>query len=78
VESQSGLLERHDVTASVGELVARIASGGAGAVFVLGEAGLGKTSVLDLACGLAATDGLAVGRGRGHPMETGLPFGLLA
>jgi predicted ATPase len=46
-------------------------------VFVLAEAGLGKTSVLDHACRLAATAGLAVGLGRGHPMETSLPFGVL-
>jgi DNA-binding CsgD family transcriptional regulator len=75
---QGGLLERHDVTASVSELIGRVAAGGAGAVFVLGEAGLGKTSVIDLACGLAARAGLGLGRSRGHPMETGLPFGLVA
>ena len=34
--------------------------------------------LIDHACGLAASAGLAVGLGRGHPMETSLPFGLLA
>jgi DNA-binding CsgD family transcriptional regulator len=78
MEPGRGLLERQAVIASVGELVGRVAAGGAGAVFVAGEAGLGKTSVINRACGLAATAGLSVGLGRSHPMETGLPFGLLA
>ena len=73
-----GLLERHDVTAAVSQLVSQVAAGGAGALFMVGEAGLGKTSLVERACRLAAAAGLAVGTGRGHPMETGLPFGLLA
>ena len=76
--AEGGLLERGDVTVSAGELVGRVAAGGAGALFVLGEAGLGKTSVIDHVCRLAAGAGLAVGLGRGHSMETGLPFGLVA
>jgi DNA-binding CsgD family transcriptional regulator len=78
VELNVGLLERDDVIASVDGLVSRAAAGGSGALFLLGEAGLGKTSLLDHACRLAASAGLAVGLGRGHPMETSLPFGLLA
>ncbi len=73
-----GLLEREDVIASVDRLVSGAAAGGSGALFLLAEAGLGKTSVLDHACMLAASTGLAVGLGQGHPMETSLPFGLLA
>ena len=78
MEAESGLLERQDVTAAAGELVSGAAAGRAGALFVVGEAGLGKTAVLDRACRLAAAAGLAVGAGRGHPMETSLPFGLVA
>ena len=78
MEAEGGLLERGDVTVPVGELVSRVAAGGTGALFVVGEAGLGKTSLIDRACGLAAAAGVVVGLGRGHPMETGLPFGLLA
>jgi DNA-binding CsgD family transcriptional regulator len=78
MDPENDLLERQVVTASVGELVSRVAAGGAGALFVVGEAGLGKTSLLDWACGLAAAAGLPVGLGRGHPMETGLPFGMAA
>src|SRR5215471_7206875 len=78
VEAEGGLLERQDVTAAARDLVSGVAAGRAGALFVVGEAGLGKTAVLDRASRLAAAAGLAVGAGRGHPMETGLPFGLVA
>ncbi len=53
-------------------------TGRLGGLFVLGEAGLGKTSVLGRACGAASRAGMDIGLGRGHPMETALPFGLLA
>ena len=78
MDLENDLLERQVVTTSVGELVRRVTAGGSGALFVVGEAGLGKTSLVNRACGLAAAAGLAVGLGRGHPMETGLPFGLAA
>jgi tetratricopeptide (TPR) repeat protein len=78
VELSGGLLERDDVLASVDRLVSEVAAGRSGALFLTAEAGLGKTSVLDHACRLAAAEGLALGLGRGHPMETSLPFGLLA
>jgi DNA-binding CsgD family transcriptional regulator len=77
VEPEGGLLERQDVTAAAGELVGRVAAGGAGALFVVGEAGQGKTSVIGLACRQAGEAGLVVGLGRGHPMETSLPFGVM-
>jgi DNA-binding CsgD family transcriptional regulator len=72
-----GLLEREVVTAAAAELVDRVCAGGAGALFLAGEAGLGKTSVIGQACQQAAEAGLTMGVGRGHPMETGLPFGVL-
>lgn len=74
----NGLLEREDVIASASRLVGGLTASRPGALFVLAEAGLGKTSVADYACRLAAAAGLTVGLGRGHPMETSLPFGLLA
>ena len=67
-----GLLEREVVTASAGELVGRVAAGGTGALFVIGEAGLGKTSVIDSACRLAGRAGLAVGLGRGRNGQIGI------
>ena len=42
-----------------------------------GEADLGKTSVINQACKLAATAGLSVALGRAHPMEANPPFGLM-
>ncbi len=68
-----GLLERDVVVASAAELVGRVGSGGAGALFLVGEAGLGKTSLIGRACQHAAEAGLTVGVGRGHQMESGLP-----
>src|ERR1035438_1312814 len=73
-----GLLERDDVIASLDRLLDGVATGRSGALFVLGEAGLGKTSLIDRACRLAAGAGVRGGLGRGHPMETSLPFGMLA
>src|SRR5215831_4476167 len=73
-----GLLEREVVTASAAALIDRVAAGGTGALFVVGEAGLGKTSLVDQACRRAVGASLMVGVGRGHSMETGLPFGVLA
>ena len=77
MERDSYLLERQDVSASASQLVSRVAAGEPGALFVVGEAGLGKTSVIDQACRLADGAGLTVGLGRGHPMETSLPFELV-
>ncbi len=73
-----GLLERDEVVASVDQLLDHVADGRSTALYVLGEAGLGKTSALEYARERAAAAGLTAGLGRGHPMETGLPFGLLA
>lgn len=74
---RGGLLERDGVTDAVAGLVGAVGAGRAGALFVAGEAGLGKTAVLECGRGLAAAAGLSVGFGRGHPMEGALPFGVL-
>jgi DNA-binding CsgD family transcriptional regulator len=72
------LLERAAVTDSVESLVGAVAAGRGAALLVVGEAGLGKTAVLRHGRDVAARAGLQVGSGSGHPMETALPFGLLA
>lgn len=72
-----GLLERDGITAGADRLLGEVAAGRSGALYVVGEAGLGKTSLIDRACGQARSLGLTVGLGRGHPLETSLPFGLL-
>lgn len=69
------LLEREEVVARVTRLLDRVEDGGSGALFVVGEAGLGKTSVVDKVRAMAAGR-MRVGHGRGHPMDTALGFGL--
>ncbi len=72
------LWERAAVTDSVESLVGAVVAGRGAALLVVGEAGLGKTAVLRHGRDVAARAGLRVGSGGGHPMETALPFGLLA
>ena len=47
MDPENNLLERQVVTTSAGELVSRVAAGGSGALFMVGDAGLGKTSLID-------------------------------
>jgi DNA-binding CsgD family transcriptional regulator len=58
-------------------LLDRTRAGAGTALFVEGEAGLGKTTVLDHARSLAEGS-MRVAVGRGDSMESALPFGLLA
>jgi DNA-binding CsgD family transcriptional regulator len=76
--SGGGLLERDEVIDAVAALVGAVGAGQAGALFVVGEAGLGKTALLGYGRDLATAAGLRTGFGRGHPMEGALPFGVLA
>ncbi len=71
------LWEREAVSDAIAGLLERTAAGGAGALFILGDPGLGKTTLIDRARQLATCRGFVVGTGRGDPMETALPFGLL-
>jgi hypothetical protein len=69
------LWEREAAEAAVGEQIARVRHGQGSALFVLGEAGLGKTSLLKAACELAG-DEIEVGLAGGHPLERALAFGM--
>lgn len=71
------LLEREAVLAAITGLVDGVRAGRGGALFVVGEAGLGKTSSVAQARSLAAS-AVRVGLGRGDVMESSLPFGVLA
>lgn len=51
--------------------------GRGGALFLIGDGGLGKTTMLDLTAGRAAPQ-VKVARARGQAMEVDLPFGLAA
>ena len=70
-------LEREAVLAAITTLVNEVRAGRGGALFVVGEAGLGKTTSLSQARELAVP-AVRVGLGRGDVMETSLPFGVLA
>jgi DNA-binding CsgD family transcriptional regulator/Tfp pilus assembly protein PilF len=69
------LLEREMVLAAIADLLGQLRAGRGGALFVVGEAGLGKTSCLDQAL-IWADPMVRVGVGRGDVMEASLPFGV--
>ncbi len=70
-------LEREALLAAVTCLLDGVRAGRGTALFVVGEAGLGKTTSLTQARMLAAPE-VRVALGRGDVMETSLPFGVLA
>lgn len=70
------MLERDGVMAAVRELLSDALGGRGGALFVAGEAGLGKTTVLQYAAA-AAGDRFRSGIGRADVAEAALPFGLI-
>jgi len=69
------LWERANVLESVDGVLHRARARRGGALFVIGEAGLGKTAVLEHARARAATD-MDVGFGRGEIMEQVVAFGV--
>jgi DNA-binding CsgD family transcriptional regulator len=71
------MVERDAVLAAVRGLIGAALEGRGGALFVVGEAGLGKTTVLDYAVA-AARDRFKVGIGRADVAEAALPFGLIS
>ena len=66
------LLERERELAAVAELVER-----GGLVVLEGRAGIGKTSLLELACERAVKAGREVLRARGSELEAGFAFGVV-
>ncbi|HSS93347.1 MAG TPA: AAA family ATPase [Candidatus Dormibacteraeota bacterium] len=70
------MFERDGVVAAIALVLERARAGQGQALFVIGEAGLGKTSVLEQAREQAA--GFAVGVGRGQAMEATLHFGIVS
>jgi DNA-binding CsgD family transcriptional regulator len=70
------LLEREAVLAAVAGRLDEARAGRGGALFIAGEAGLGKTTCLARAA-VAAAPTVRVGLGRGDVMEASLPFGVL-
>ncbi len=72
----SELVGRDAEVQVVEALFGRVKAGRAGGVLFLGDAGLGKTRLLDEAEGLAAKHGLAVARGSAGRWGAPLPFEL--
>ncbi len=72
----TGMAERGDVLDALERLLDDAAKGRGGALFVVGTAGLGKTTVLEHAITVARPR-FAVGVGRGDQVEAMLPFGLI-
>jgi DNA-binding CsgD family transcriptional regulator len=71
------LWEREAVLAAIAGLLDGARAGRGGALFVVGEAGLGKTTCLARAVMLAGR-GWRVGLGRGDVMEAALPLGVVS
>jgi DNA-binding CsgD family transcriptional regulator len=74
--AEERLWEREEVLVAGERALEGARAGRGSALFIIAEAGLGKTSVLDSTVRHASAD-FAVGRGRGEEMEQMLPFGLL-
>jgi tetratricopeptide (TPR) repeat protein len=71
-----GLAERDDVLSALERILDDASAGRGGALFVVGEAGLGKTTVLKHAI-TRAEPRFAIGVGCGDQVEAVLPFGLI-
>ncbi len=72
---QLGLLERSDAMGAIGVALSGARAGRMSVLFVMGEAGLGKSALLGEA--IRAADGFVVGQASGEASEVVLPFGLL-
>ncbi len=71
------LLERDDALEAVLGALEAVREGSGAGLYVVARAGLGKTSVLDVARHAGARAGLRVTSAIGSAMEVGLPFGLI-
>jgi AAA ATPase domain len=75
-QPNTGMAERGDVLNALKRLLDDACGGRGGALFVVGPAGLGKTTVLEHAISVARAQ-FAIGVGRGDQVEAALPFGLI-
>ncbi len=73
--SGTALVERTEALAALGHVLEQSRQGNGQVLFIVGEAGLGKTSLLRYASSVAT--GFALGEGTGSSFEKALPFGLL-
>jgi predicted ATPase len=73
----SHLVGRKVEAARLRAAVLRVESGRGGTVLVEGDAGIGKTALLDLVAAYCRRAGMTLLRGGGSPLEQGLPFAAL-
>jgi DNA-binding CsgD family transcriptional regulator len=73
----TGLLERHAELDALGRTMLAAAEGQGAVAVVLGEAGVGKTRLLEAARGLAEEGGLRVLSARAAELESSFPFGVV-
>ena len=73
-----GIRGRARETVVLGEALDLIASGRLAVVLIEGEAGIGKTRLLEEALAQARSRGMQVAAGRGEELERTRPFGLVA
>jgi DNA-binding CsgD family transcriptional regulator len=71
------LFERGDASAAIDVTLEAVANGGPRALFLVGEPGLGKTSLFVQACARAGAGGLLVGSATCWDVEASIPFGVL-
>src|SRR4030095_14152502 len=74
----SRTLGRESETRALAEALDRVASGASAIVLIEGEAGIGKTRLLQDALGDARARGMQVIAGRAEQLERTRPFGLVA
>jgi ATP/maltotriose-dependent transcriptional regulator MalT len=77
VDSGAELLERAPAVATVGLALDALRAGSGSALFVVAAAGMGKTSVLEVARRTATSAGFKVASAVGSRMEMGVPFGMV-
>ncbi|MGB7589135.1 MAG: AAA family ATPase [Solirubrobacterales bacterium] len=73
----TALLEREDELATIEELLGAACGGGGGPLTIEGEAGAGKTSLLEATVRLAAEREMLVLRARGGEYERDFPYGVV-
>ena len=76
--SADGLVGRGAELALIAAEVARLSEGRAGVLAIEGEAGIGKTRLVESIVDDAGSRGMAVFCGRAHPFERTRPFGVVA
>jgi DNA-binding CsgD family transcriptional regulator len=74
----AGLVGRDRELAVIGELLRALRRGAATTLLVEGEAGIGKTRLVEALTDLAHGEGLTVFHGNAHPFERTRPFGAVA